>query len=475
MSTQKCPAVQNGQIQCVSKNGQSAWQVTDSTKSITNGTCPSDSIPWRLDALCATNKTAPICYSTQLENQRGGAVCVTGMDNANVSHTSIREPHALNYTKLMDGSPDPTKFTPCHVQPFENIAGAQIVSYVEINDTQSCDKLYNHARDICVKIHGEHKCTEIVPHIYRDTNHQMYQCELDTNNLPVGNQSNDREWWKWLRTNTYPCRDGNWTCNDEKLTEYEGGRQCDHDAECTSARQTGVCDLKQGACLHGSVGSRCKTHEHCDIIAETPGVCTNSRCTQGDTQVKAVYRVPQEAARTLGDLPSKHVYCGLTSNGEYTGTRQPFEYKGETHHGCKSFDSPSEIYHILSEETDWQARFQNRNVHDNAPPWERLVMCAETDKIRSNGQFVCKHTTYPLQIDSGHVSEISNERASKTCATLACEAHCTPGLCVRDTENKCKSTVNHKATKLPPMYQPSIPVQDADEVVLRHCGGSRAY
>jgi len=180
--------------------------------------------------------------------------------------------------------------------------------------------------------------------------------------------------------------------------------------------------------------------------------------------VNAVYRVPREALRTPGDLPSKHVYCGLTPNGDYTGTRQPFEHNGQTHYGCKAFDSSSEMDRIRTEEVDYQAIKRNQNVHENAPPWERLVLCAESDKIQFDGRSVCKHTTHALRLDSGRVSETSNERATKTCANLGCESNCTPGVCVRDPQNRCTAVVDHKATLLPSTQQPVIPLFEPDDI-----------
>jgi hypothetical protein len=335
--------------------------------------------------------------------------------------------------------------TPCYTQIFSGIKDSNIVVYTDINSS-SCSALKQDAMDACTASKSSEECSKLVKDAYVPPTLGKFETIIDTGFLPSFDASNkfhyskhdhhsycyydthqrryiepyfdktlkklmcpdasegEAQWWRWKRVNEYPCKNG-WTCDDNELSDYRGGAQCNIDKDCNVIAEHGVCDMQSNTCKTGSlVGKECTTHEHCDRTSFIEGKCAQTGvCSIGKTNIQASYYKPK-ACTPPEQGEANLSYCGeIDMNGKkvFTGYCEAYQIPGksEDSYGCKAFLYQEEVDEKRDSEESFQNGYKNGNFDENHLfDWQRLASCPQSYIKTIDGVSVCTATSEKVNL-----------------------------------------------------------------------------
>ena len=396
----ECPNVPDSYMTCVKKNGQNYWVLGD--KEEHNDSCPENSTPWRVDALCNVTEETK-CYETEFKGN-SVAVCVVPTEGKTELEACgqhyLESPHMIeNDVPITDLKYFEDKVV-CTKQNIGQLQGAELVTWVQKGREDICQDIVDEATDRC---EGKANCDYKVEKMYSDENMLSFDCVLDTKNVPANNQNT--HWWNWLRINKYDCKDKGWTCTDDSLSEYKGGEVCQMKDDCHKNAEFGICKNKKCA-LGPATGSNCGRDEDCDRLSSVEGTCKDGRCSTGKNGLHVEYIKPKNCSINDKKHPySLHQYCGkVEQDGStiYTGVCTQIE--GSELHACKAFESTAEIKEVKNEEENYLRGIRYpQNFYDELPPWDNLDLCPREERIEVDGKVICAATTERLEVNMGTV------------------------------------------------------------------------
>tara|TARA_B100000482_G_C12598729_1_gene294299 strand:- start:474 stop:1733 length:1260 start_codon:yes stop_codon:yes gene_type:complete len=403
-----CANVSNRYLNCSEKNGQYFWKLDDEPL---DGVCPSNSIPWRVHALCNSSDTS-LCYETSLGEDRV-AVCVVPTKHDGTTMIKecglkyLQEEHLIQHDVPIEDAAYFKDKTICTKQNIGQLKGAEIVTWVPDGREDLCDEIVDQARSTC---NGKNDCDYKFERIYEKKELPSYDCVIDTKNVP----SNERnyQWWNWIRTHSYSCKDKGWTCTDESMSEYKGGELCIMKDDCHKNAEFGVCSNKQ-CVLGAAIGTNCSKDEDCDLLNNVEGECTNGRCSEGKNGLNVSYYKPQECNEYEKiNSHSLYQYCGNSERSTYTGYCNAIP--GTSKKVCKAFENYSELQHVKDEEENYLRGIRHpQNFYPQTPPWENLEVCS--DYITVNGKRICTSTTEKIDAYLGTVEAADLQTAENKC------------------------------------------------------------
>ena len=445
----QCSAVHDTRLRCSIDGGMRVWRgVHNAAADIPASHCPTESIPWRAQAVCDnTGNTQCFKSRSHASDNVDIAVCVVPNGQGEVRPTAIGRmalDHSMeiSYDRRVDEAELGKDFDMCFVSPYKDLTNAAFTIKVPKGEKKLCDRLVSDAVQTCMAAgKSQRECESEIHHTFAAADHKDYRCSLDTDSLPIGNDT-DKRWWRWTRHNQYPCRGSGWKCADASLSEYEGGDRCKKDTDCDAPSEMGVC--YKNACVAGETKAEsCTRHEDCDITTAVTGKCgANGRCTSGRSGIGVSYYAPRECDPVTRD-ESLHAYCGRreTENGgvAYTGVCSSFDYDGKTFHGCRAFKDKTEILQTVSEELDHQAKFERGGKNmTGILAWQLIEMCPPEDMSTVGGVPVCLHTTRTLPAHRKVVASDAQDATDK-CHNSVCTADsCPVGLCTRAGDGECR-------------------------------------
>lgn len=413
----ECRTQPNKFMKCEKKNSDYYWTV-DSDESGSDETCPENSLPWRVDALCSIHDERK-CYQTELGEDKV-AVCVetdssSALNSCGQAYLgqkhAIANDHEIKDYSILDNMME------CSLQSFGQMMSTNLRTYVPKGRQDLCERIIEEAMHVC---DGKSNCDYEVEKLLNDELSSSYECVINTRDVPDASTSRPM-WWEWHRVNEYQCKDDKgWLCDDKSLKNYKGGEKCFMKDDCNSNAEFGMCVEKK--CVLGSApGSNCTTDADCDILQNVEGVCKNNTiCKKGKNGLQVSYYKPKDCSDDEKQFShSLHNYCGeiVDENGttKYTGYCAPV--KG-TLTACKAF-SRQDVINIRRDEEDYLYGMQgirhHQNFHENLPPWENLQVCPDSERINVNGFELCSPTVEKINVNLGKVHAQNKNEAMRKC------------------------------------------------------------
>ena len=414
-----------------SATGEKMWRLAGAGEVDNNNVsptlCPAASIPWRQQAVC-DGISVNTCYKTKLfGGAEDVAVCLHPVSSSEPMHqtwSGMRAMHggaSISHDQPVSRALVEAEYEPCVVHPFGDASNTAVIGYTAKGDRATCASMIRNAHRVCRKATDvPDECDTLVHAVHPDPG-EPPSCTMRTNALPVAHKHDRREWWRWVRENSYTCKAEGWMCKDPELREHSAP-SCKRDEECAAPVEQGWCDKKRDVCvLGGSVGKNCSKHEDCDHLASVRGECEGGRCTRGKTGIEAAYHIPKPCTHVSRD--SLYTYCGEVAapagGTVYTGVCSAYEHEGKEYQGCRTLRNFREIEETRKSEHDWQA--QNRpalNFHEQSPPWDRLDVCPAGNLAEIQGRHVCATTTVAVPL---HTEGVSCDRLLPRAAVAARE------------------------------------------------------
>ena len=409
----ECKNQPDSYMNCHKKNGQYYWEVNDNID--LDQTCPENSQPWRMHALCNVESKSQ-CYETNFDDEKL-AVCVVPTKEKTILNECgqkyINQPHLIENDKLINDAKYFDDKVICTKQNIGQLQNAELVTWVSKENKDLCDKIVEEAELICA---DKSDCNYKVEKMLIDDDVSVYDCVLDTKNIPSDDKS--PQWWDWNRINSYECKDNGWTCSDDSLKEYKGGKICNMNDDCHKNAEFGICKNKKCA-VGPATGSNCSKDEDCDRLNGIEGKCSNDRCSSGKNGIITEYIKPKDCDSNNKNYPySLHQYCGETEiygSSVYTGYCESVGNSSKT--ACKAFSSTQEILYVQDEEENYLRGIRHpRNFYEKTPPWQNLSLCPDDEKISVNGRTFCGSSVDRLNVYLGRVSATDTSSANIKCA-----------------------------------------------------------
>lgn len=402
-------------LTCKEKNGHQFWSVQDEPESET--ACPDHSLPWRMDALCNL-KDETKCYKKRIDSKEIG-ICVVPTGDAKLT---TQGEAALEIERLIENNvpiTDPSYFEgmeACTRHTMEQMENASIITWVPKGEDYLCENIMKETSTFC---DTNEDCK--FEHLYADTNHNTYECILDTSRIKDISTiaSKPNTFPEWIRDNKYACKSDGFYCHDSNLSEYDGGNRCIIKDDCHDNSEFGICDVSTRSCTVGSSkNSNCTQDEDCDILKPLEGHCSDNKCVKGKSGIDVAYYKPLECDPSQKKYAhSVHQYCGEYSDGKetyYTGTCE--FVNDRSFQACKPFKTDE----IAGLQLDEMTKARNagtlvENFYRDPPPWEKLAECPPNHKIDVNGREICLLTMEKVEAHLGTVDAIDPDHAQQKC------------------------------------------------------------
>ena len=439
-----CSNVTNQELQCTKNNNNLLWQLVDKNEALQPAQCPSNSIPWEMQAVCNLQPNSRKCFSTSY-----GAVCLQSNTNSSITKEGMKLlKHGFNvsFSKPLKEK-DIEGLVPCYSQNFSGMSNTQLLTFVGKSKGTMCENITKLAEqnEFSKCIQNSNNCAKTVKSHFDEFHPKktQYTCSLNVSELPYAT-SNDAKWWDWYRKNEQKSIDNEWKITVDENTP-SNGEKCEVHSECKSTFETGVC--KRGTCIKGAVNSRCISDENCDLYKGSEGKCSGGKCVSGKTNIYATYLAPTACSiETNGK--SKYSYCGkIQQDGvaSYTGVCTEYKNKrNDTNYACKAFTSKKEIERYKNEELDWMSTQKLDNFSGQLNNWERLNVCPENFQQDINGQKICVATRSQVTLTQD-MEAASVENAAKKCSIKACDKSCPSEICsINKQTRKCEAKQQNK-------------------------------
>ena len=225
---------------------------------------------------------------------------------------------------------------------------------------------------------------------------QRYACFLNMHRLPNALESDEREWWRWIRS----------TQNVEK--------SCQTNVDCVEIIEPGMC--QNGYCVNGTGnGTACADNEDCDVIGATQNQCIKGKCQSVNPSI--VYYAP---AFCESDTSKPYTLCGSYTARDgvekYVGVCTPFEFQGQTLQACRALLDHREVASIADKLRNHHKEHDMQNVFHTPPEWKRLTVCpAEQQKFSDDGRSICMAATRTLPLNGSLIWANNEEDARDLC------------------------------------------------------------
>ena len=417
----ECPNL-NSNIVCKKKNDKFVWTLDESKLEPSISSCPTNSLPWKLDAVCnLVSKTK--CWETEYKGQNI-TICA-GTEEA-AEENPISKPfskllHSIEYTKPIENVElHLDEMMECTRQELDVLKGTVWETWVPKNKPELCQSIITDYENQCDKTDT---CDKVEVLYETEDGESSYDCVLDTHKIPTGNK-----WSDWTRVASYECKDKGWKCTDESLKEYKGGETCEMNDDCHSNFEPGICDNVTNKCkLGNSKGTNCSKDEDCDNLQTIEGKCSSGTCTKGKIGVDVDYYKPLECSSSAKAFEySKYQYCGKVQRTDesgnptvkYTGVCEAVP--GTSIQACKPFSEGkaglNEIKNIIDDEQDYLMGINHPvNFYKHSPPWENMIPCDKEDRVDINGKSLCFPTVEKVSMNTKTVVADSMEEAKHKC------------------------------------------------------------
>lgn len=457
-----CNSMPGKNVYCVQSGTESAWMVSEASPSNASNSCPPNSIPWRIQSICDSepDKTS-MCFTSDLVGSDGtkteGGVCLVMPESEKVKISEhgeylLTEPQIISNDLQASSSMIEQTMTPCYIESFPGIEGATKIVYVNKESHDKCNLLREDALSVCKLAMSDRpeECEKIVQDTYVEPHQAEFETFINTQKIPYldvtkkehyakedhypycdydsfmkryikpwvdpktgkkhcpDEKSVDVQWWRWKRTNEYPCKTG-WMCDDSTLSEYKGGETCKKDKDCDTNIEHGICSESK-VCKGGTNdGNKCSAHEDCDEDRKISGKCASTGvCVEGNTSIRASYYKPK-ACKPPKEGEAHLSYCGeINVNGEtkYTGYCEAYRMPdtNKDSYACKAFlpgeKGDAEVADKQFSERDYQIGYLNSNFDANDTfIWQKLTTCPETHIKNVDGVQVCTATHDKIRLD----------------------------------------------------------------------------